>query len=195
MFTFKDPTGAAHAAVIAVSCYALFDLVLALAAFFLPPDNTQAGLVAIADFLALAASLILVGRWIYRTNANAHSFSDDISITPGWAVGWFFVPVANLVKPYQGVKETWVASHQASAQYEQVESPLLALWWGLWIATNVASTISTRIASRSEEPIPFLLSFDILVSIVNVALCIILIQLMQRLSRAQVTASHGNIFT
>jgi hypothetical protein len=172
-------------------------LLWALSAFFISPDPETSALVAfalLANLVALFASLILVGRWIYRTNANAHSFSDAVTITPGWSIGWFFVPFANLIKPYEGVKETWIASHQAAAHYEEIESPLPALWWGLWIATNIASTASSRIGAMTDEPVPVLLGFDILVSGVNVMLCVVLIQLMRRLSRTQIAASHGNVF-
>lgn len=197
MVQYKDPTGIAQAAVVAVSCYAVLNLLAAVAAFFMPPhpvDIGPADLVALVSLVTVLASIILVGRWIYRTNANAHSFSDAVSITPGWAVGWFFVPFANLVKPYEGVKETWQASHEVAGRLEELESPLLPWWWGLWLATNVASTASMRISAANAEPIPALLGFDVLVAIANVALCVVLIQLMQRLSRTQVAASQNGVF-
>ena len=28
-----------------------------------------------------------------------------MTISAGWAIGWFFVPFANLVMPYQAMKE------------------------------------------------------------------------------------------
>lgn len=197
MFEYKDPTGTARAAVIAVACYAVTDLLASIAAFVMPPDPVEPGpadFVALVNAFALLASLICVARWIYRTNANAHSFSDAVSITPGWAIGWFFVPFANLVKPYEGVKETWQASHQVAGRYEEVETPLLPWWWGLWLVTNAASGISARIATMSGEPMSALLGFDVFVSIANVGLCLVLIQLMTRLSRTQIAANEGNVF-
>ena len=197
MFEYKDPTGTARAAVISVACFAVSDLVASSAAFVMPPDSAEVGpadLVGIVNFFVLLASMILVARWIYRTNANAHSFSDAVSITPGWAIGWFFVPFANLVKPYQGVKETWQASHQVAGRYEDVETPLLSWWWGLWLVTNVASGISARIGAMSGAPMSGLLGFDVFVSIANVGLCLVLIQLMTRLSRTQVAASQSDVF-
>jgi hypothetical protein len=197
MFQYKDPTGAARAAVIAVGCFAVSDLLASIAAFFMPPNPAEfspADLLTMVNFFIVLASLILVGRWIYRTNANAHSFSDAVSITPGWAIGWFFVPFANLVKPYEGVKETWKASHQVAGRFEELESPLLPWWWGLWLATNAASGISARIGAMSGEPMAGLLGFDIFVSIANVGLCVVLIQLMTHLSRTQVAASQSDVF-
>ena len=49
-------------------------------------------------------------RWVYVTNRNAQQWSDSMSISPGWNVGWFFVPVASLWMPFRGVCETRGAS-------------------------------------------------------------------------------------
>ena len=50
-------------------------------------------------------------KWIYRTNFNLRALSQErMSFTPGWSVGWYFVPIANLFKPYQAMKEIWANS-------------------------------------------------------------------------------------
>ena len=45
-----------------------------------------------------------------RANRNARAFGSSMSISPGWAAGWFFVPIANLWMPYQAMKEIWQGS-------------------------------------------------------------------------------------
>jgi hypothetical protein len=47
---------------------------------------------------------------------------------------------------------------------------------------------------KNPEPIPALAAFDLFVSIANVALCLVLIQLIRRLSRTQLTAHHDTVF-
>ncbi len=64
--------------------------------------------------LVQLAAAIFIGiiflMWVYRMCRNAHSIENaKIEITPGWAVGWYFVPLANLWKPYQAMKETYEA--------------------------------------------------------------------------------------
>src|SRR5207237_10475885 len=90
-----------------------------------PNDVVLLPLSALGYLVALVACFISVGMWIYRTNANAHSFSTDMTITPGWSVGWFFIPFANLVMPYRGVQETWRESHERAGRFEDVDSSLL----------------------------------------------------------------------
>ena len=53
--------------------------------------------------------------------------------TPGWAVGWYFVPIAWFWKPYQAMAEIWRASRNPAEWRGEPVSPLLAGWWVLWI--------------------------------------------------------------
>ena len=47
--------------------------------------------------LAVTAVVFLV--WVYRASANAHALGfGDLKFRPGWAVGWWFVPIANLIQ-------------------------------------------------------------------------------------------------
>lgn len=57
-------------------------------------------------------TVVIFGRWIVRANKNVRAFgADGLRITPGWAVGYFFVPIINLWRPYQAMKDLWRASH------------------------------------------------------------------------------------
>src|SRR4051812_12371242 len=99
---FKDPTRLTRFTVVAVSIWTTINLIYALLFYADGGLAGSAGLVAMPRFLVLLSCFLLVGMWIYRTNANAHALGGAVSITPGWAVGWFVVPLANLVMPYQG---------------------------------------------------------------------------------------------
>jgi hypothetical protein len=194
---FRDPSGATRAAVIALYLYMILGLLAVVLRLLFPPDPLEVGLAdlaAIAHFLVLIGCFVLVGRWIYRTNANAHLFSGDISITPGWAIGWFFVPFANLIKPYEGVWQTWWASHDAAGLQQEAETSMLRWWWGLWLVTNILATTSGRFAGLSDDPPDFTLYIDLLVAVLNLPLCLVLIRLMQRLTRAQLAAFHRGTF-
>ena len=57
--------------------------------------------------------------------------------TPGWCVGWFFVPIMNIFKPYQAIAELWKASHSGSVEeWQEMETPLyIKIWWGAWLVS------------------------------------------------------------
>src|SRR5690242_12224870 len=116
MKSYKDLSGITRSASLAVWAYMAVNLLLGISDFYgqhlaaEPPAPDAVGPVeflALLFLLTLVATIILVGRWIYRASGNAHTLANDLTITPGWAVGWFFIPFANLVRPFESMKETW----------------------------------------------------------------------------------------
>ena len=104
------------------------------------------GLVYIAYTLVFVASIIGVGMWIHRAHANLHeSGADGLEFTPGWAVGWYFIPFANLIKPFQAMRELWCASHATYDRFGSEAPAEVKAWWGAWIAGNILSSVSTRV--------------------------------------------------
>jgi hypothetical protein len=70
------------------------------------------------------------GRSFARGAAGPTSFS------PWSTLWWFFVPFANLIKPYQAMEETLNLS--TYAEQRQPEGALLYVWWGgYWLASVV----------------------------------------------------------
>lgn len=194
MAEFKDPRGLALAATSALCAYMVTKAALALLQFGGSPDAPVVGLVAILYLAALLSSYVLVGCWIYRTNANAHGFSDAMSISPAWSVGWFFVPLASLVMPFRGVEETWRESHQAAGRYEEASSSLVGWWWGLWLATNVSSYLAYLFRGNSRQSLEVAGYVTLISAAMSVATGIVLIRLMRRLDGAQLDASRGSVF-
>jgi hypothetical protein len=100
----------------------------------------------LAWLLALAArvtSWVTVCLWTYRAAANLRGLGRyGMANTPGWCVGWYFVPFANIVKPVQAMSEIWRASDPESGESAWISSrstPLLALWWGTYLLGGVIS--------------------------------------------------------
>jgi hypothetical protein len=96
---------------------------------------------------------IMFLRWTYLSNLNARSLcAAEMQFTPGWAVGWYFIPVATLWKPYQALKETFKASHpDFTRDWQHAPRPgILPLWWTLWIAGTFIGHAAFRSALRAE---------------------------------------------
>ncbi len=84
----------------------------------------------------MLAAVILVLTWTYRANANCRRLgATGMRFRPGWAVGWFFVPVANLWKPYQVMREIWAASRDPDRWQTQAAPAILKWWWGLFLVS------------------------------------------------------------
>jgi hypothetical protein len=76
--------------------------------------------------------------WFYRVYCNLPSLGTAATeYTPGWAVGWWFVPFASLVVPFQVSREIWKGSHPANlgvrSKTDLVGSPLVGFWWTFWL--------------------------------------------------------------
>lgn len=89
-------------------------------------------------------------KWTYRANRNAHASASGLTTPPPWAVGWYFVPIALLWKPYKAMSETWRVS-QDPANWKKLFTPdLLPQWWGAWIIGNILGQASFRIGMRAN---------------------------------------------
>lgn len=103
-------------------------------------------LVLLIAFVAFIASVIAVCMWIYRAHSNLHEAGlPGLQFTPGWAVGWYFIPIAFLFKPFQAMRELWTESHQTSDSFSAPAPGNLSAWWGCWIVGNMLGNVSTRL--------------------------------------------------
>lgn len=102
-----------------------------------PEDWTAVAIIRLlAEITVALATAILVLTWTHLANYNARQLgAADMRFTPGWAVGWHFIPIAWFWKPYQAMTEIWRASVSPSDWRATPVSPLLHWWWGLWIVT------------------------------------------------------------
>lgn len=191
---FKNPTGLARVATGALAAYMIFKGLVALARFVLPPDDPVVVVFGVLYLVSLFACYVVVAMWIYRTSANAHSFGVEMSITPGWAIGWFFVPFANLVMPYQAMKEVWEESHQLAGRHDAAESSLVGWWWGLWIASNIASNLTFYFGGDAPDALELARYIQLIAAGISVAASVALILMMRRLDVAQLAASRGGVF-
>ncbi len=100
--------------------------------------------------LVYVVTAIAFLMWVYRMNKNCHHFgAHDMEFTSGWAVGWFFIPIANLWKPYQVMKEIWQVSTDPFSWQVEESSGVVSFWWGVWIVANLVSTFSTQLFSMA----------------------------------------------
>ena len=111
--------------------------------------------VGLFSFPIKIATIIVFLVWMYRASNNLRPLGASfLEFSPGWAVGWWFVPFANLVKPYQAIREIWCESNPEVTDPVLFSSPSLrvapafiGIWWGCWIVGNILTNISSRMAS------------------------------------------------
>ena len=96
----------------------------------------------------LFSSFFLIGRWFFVSTKINHLLGiKELNISPGWSVGWYFIPFANLVMPYRSLKETYKASFN-SEEWQNNRVPYdFPIWWATYLIGNVISYFSIRMYS------------------------------------------------
>jgi len=135
-------------------------------------DNRQQ-VIARAELLVLFVTAIFILKWIYRANNNARALgAQGMEFTPGWSIGYYFIPIMNLWKPYSAMKEIWRASTQR-ADFKKLSVPFVFhLWWFFWIVAIIVDRLSFRL-HMDAETLEELLQSDV-IAIISGVLTIIL---------------------
>ena len=166
---FASGLGRARAAVIAFCCMLVTDLAAIVHAVvflglleqlnqgvdvseetFLASDTIYGG-IGILQLLAYLATVVTFLMWFHRAHRNLPALgARSLKYTPGWAVGYFFIPIANLFIPCRVAYEIWNGSHPETIGRTFTEgenapgASLVGLWWGAFIVGNVLTTLFTR---------------------------------------------------
>ena len=152
-----------------------------------------AGLGTLFVFVALAVAFLM---WLHRASRNLRALgnpSQRIEFTPGWAVGWFFIPFANLVMPYKAVREVWEKSDPAVRTGDDFmfagpsSAPLLLGWWVTFIASNFAGNISGRLMAdaHTDAALRFTAGVDLIASLLSVVAAALAILVVRDIDRRQ----------
>jgi len=115
-------------------------------------NDTRQGAVGVVMIVVYIGTVVAFSMWVYRVNSNLHALGcQGLRFTPGWAVGWYFVPIANLWKPYQAMNEIWRASKSPANWEAETTSSLLGWWWFWWIVSSVVGNVSMRLTFQAES--------------------------------------------
>jgi len=144
-----------------LGCYALY---VVLAGVQIAVPNIQAGdsgltipflligMIAVVEGLARLATVVMFLVWLFRIYTNFPALGvRNLDFSPGWAVGWWFIPFANLLKPYQVVTEAWRESDpEFDPEFGYLSSSggsswQFTAWWGTFILGNITSRVGDAV--------------------------------------------------
>ncbi len=114
------------------------------------------------NVLFTVAGRILLVIWAWRATKNLVAWNLRHRWSPGWAIGGWFVPVANLWIPYQVVQEAWRSTAgPATADPATFESEGSNLAWTLSFVTFWISSLLWLGAGRTgDEELSDILASD-----------------------------------
>jgi hypothetical protein len=78
----------------------------------------------------------------------------ELKYSPGWAVGWWLIPFANIVMPFLTVRELWKASDPETGSIDWVArrtTALVGLWWAGRLITQVLFQIGIALDDNLDS--------------------------------------------
>ncbi len=98
---------------------------------------------------------VLFIRWFRRAYFNLHSLTTGLREGEGWAAGAWFIPIVNLYKPFQLMKELFVRTiellERSGTPHKRPDTSVLNIWWALWIASGLVGQTSFRMAMNADD--------------------------------------------
>ncbi|MGR4862405.1 DUF4328 domain-containing protein [Caulobacter sp. LARHSG274] len=153
------------------------------------------GLLALGNLTVQFVAGVLSLIWIYRVSKNAQRRTGhSLPISPGWAVGWYFIPIGALWKPFEAIEQTWKASI-APLAWRAVPTPsLLRWWWGVWLAGGVAGGLFGFLGQMGMKSQIFTSSMLIVISAIVVGQCVLFNRVVRRLTDLQTSTIDVGVF-
>jgi hypothetical protein len=187
---------------IVVACFALVD---DLAGFFqLESGRTTADQLATDDPVQEVLGLLQAGlgvvtgitflRWVYRAYKNIQGFgAENLKYSPGWAVGYYFMPILGLIRPVQVMGEIWRASENPRDWRRRPGSWLIGSWWALFLVYTVITQIALQLSIQASSNTEWVFA-DVLATIgdfISIPLSIAALRLVTEVFRRQKALVDG----
>lgn len=147
------------------------------------------------NVLTFLGCVIVFCIWTYRAMKNLHEMgSPEVDMSPGWAVGSYFVPIISYLVPFIGFQEIWRGTHKATGDGIGPNAAV-GLWWATWVIGLIASSISSAV--MPNDPLVPLFSSALIGAIAsNLLLClstVLLIQITRVVTRKQDMVDRGDL--
>jgi hypothetical protein len=153
-------------------------------------SDRRQGFIGILYMAVFIVSGFLILRWIYRVNYNARQLgAENMEFTPGWSIGYYFIPILTLWKPYQAMNEIWKASKSPLDWSTQSTSILLPIWWTIWLISSALGQAIFRLSMRAEE-LPELINLNLITQTSNfldIPLALVLLVIVNNIYKMQST--------
>jgi hypothetical protein len=128
-------------------------------------NDARQQLVAGVQLLVWLVTAVAFLVWFYRMHKNLPALgARDLEYGHGWAIGGFFFPILNLVRPMQVMREVWHGSDPEGLARDMNRSgprfrvgwltpPMVGWWWFFFLASGVTGGIGGRMALQMEPTI------------------------------------------
>jgi len=146
------------------------------------------GLIILASLLIFIITAVAFLKWVHRVTKNSKGLgARGTKLTPGWSVGYYFIPILNFYMPYLSMKEIWKVSINPENWRTQKVPRLINWWWGLWVFGGVLGQTAFRILRNPEnlESLKTATQISVFTSLLGVPLCLVTMKLVKTITSGQ----------
>jgi hypothetical protein len=151
-------------------------------------NDLREQIIAIIHIIIFIISGIVFIRWFRRAYYNLHLIVKDLNHTGGWAAGYWFLPIANLYRPFQIMKElygetiNYLRKNNIESNFPS-KKPLI-WWWSFWIINEILDCIIFQYSRRTEtiNELIFSTKLGMVVCLIGLPLCIITVSVIKNYS-------------
>lgn len=170
--SLRSPVGLSYAVTALLGCVVVVDLLIIAASLnmralmdevasggtvdFDEGDARRADLAmagtSVLYLVALVATAAVFIIWFHRVRQNAEVFAPDTQRrSAGWAIGAWFIPLANLWIP-RGIAADVLRASQSNPYAGAVRHiGLLNAWWGTWVGAAVFDRYVSKAYAKAQD--------------------------------------------
>ncbi|TXI65973.1 MAG: DUF4328 domain-containing protein [Flavobacterium sp.] len=149
-------------------------------------NDLRQRIIGIITFGSYILSYIFFILWFRRAYFNLHQVVKHLEYSEGWAVGAWFVPILNLFRPYQIMRELYVETEnhisKVKSDYnKKLNVTFVGIWWFLWIVASFLDRIGMRLNLNAEtlEEINRATKINLANEFFTIPLCLIIIKVIK----------------
>jgi len=134
-------------------------------------------------FGAVVSGICFLGWESRGRNALFFASPSALRMPNGWAIGSWFIPIANWIVPVFGIRDMDNAAHgETKARF----APVIVGWWAAWIFGAIVAQWYIRMNPTSLEEIKRMVTLGIAGQLVLATGGILFILVIRRITRAMV---------
>ncbi len=125
-------------------------------------NDARQDIIGILHLVVYIISAVTFIMWFRRAYNNLHKKLSYLNYSEGWAAGSWFVPVLNLFRPYQIMKELYVETDKLLKKRlefyaSQFNYSAIGIWWALWIISGILGQFVIRWSTQAETVDDFII--------------------------------------
>jgi len=148
--------------------------------------------ISVSYLLAYIVSGIVFIQWFRRAYFNLHILVNDLSWDESWAAGSWFIPVLNLFRPFQIMREMYrrtlmLLSESSKENNIYVSLLPVDIWWALWIINGIVNQVVFQLSLKGTEVNELILitSLSILDALISIPLAILTVRVIRDYARLE----------